>query len=191
MVIKRLLLGSLVFLAAAYAYQSYTPVLSNAAATPGQGGPHLKGAASKPVATEVGPAFEDYPVSIATGPFVAPKFNKTAGRYHKYRTAISLAARTGPNFAGRYTIVEVGCGTACTIPFIVDGSNGEVSEFPREIGVVPDFSYAYRPESRLLVALWSLDQLTDKPRCRKIYYLRTASNFVKIDENIAPGECHS
>lgn len=142
-------------------------------------------------ATPTKPAFQDYPAGVATGPFVPPRFNGAGDRYKKYRTAIKLAVSAGPNFAGHFTIVEVGCGTSCTIPFIVDLSDGKISEFPGEFGIIPDITYEYRRESTLLLALLPLDVLTSRPRCKKLYYKLISGHFVKIEESIAQGECYS
>lgn len=188
---KRILLGIFIVFVAAYALHSYAPGISNSVTNPKQPEAQFNNNANEYADPQFRRAFKDYPARIATGPFVAPHFNETTDRYNKYRKAINSGTASGPNFAGHFTVVEVGCGTSCTIPFIVDLSNGKISGFPHEIGMIPDITYKYQTDSNLLVALWPIDEFTAKPRCRRIYYLRTASNFVKIDETIALGECRS
>lgn len=188
---KRILLGIFISFAAAYALYSYAPGIPNPITNPEQHEAQFDNKANEYSNPQFRQAFRDYPVAAATGPFVSPNFKGTTERYNKYRTAIKLAVNAGPNFAGHFTIVEIGCGTSCTIPFIVDLSNGEISEFPHEIGIIPDITYTYQKESSLLVALWPLGVFTSKPRCKRLYYQRKSRNFVKIEEAVSLGECHS
>ena len=188
---KRILLGIFISFAAACALHSYAPGILNPVKNPEQREAQFDNKANEYSNPHFRRAFQDYPAAVATGPLVSPNFDGTTNRYNKYRTAIKLAVNAGPNFAGHFAIVEIGCGTSCTIPFIVDLSNGEISEFPLEIGIIPDITYAYQKESSLLVALWPLDVFTSKPRCKRLYYQRKSRNFVKIEEAVSLGECHS
>ncbi|RMH77435.1 MAG: hypothetical protein D6680_05130 [Cyanobacteria bacterium J007] len=65
----------------------------------------------------------------------------------QFRRIIEPAATVGPNFAGRYTIVSWGCGTACQEIAIVDAETGQVYLQPirSEVGI------QFQLESRLLV----------------------------------------
>jgi hypothetical protein len=56
------------------------------------------------------PKFEDYPVAK---PFQGKP-----------------AAAKGPNFAGRFTVVQWGCGSGCVSTVIVDAGNGTVYHLP-------------------------------------------------------------
>jgi hypothetical protein len=58
-----------------------------------------------------------------------------------YRTRLRDGAMSGPNFAGHYTIVIWGCGTACQQFAIVDASTGKVF-FSKD---VPYVSFGDRP----------------------------------------------
>lgn len=187
---KRLIIGISLFFTVVYALQTCTLSFPSLATGPTQRKVRF-GAKSNSNVARSRLAFQDYPVTVATVPFAPPNFSGTTDRYNKYRTAIKLAANAGPNFAGHFTIVEIGCGTSCAIPFIVDLSDGKVSELPHEIGIIPDITYEYRRGSTLLVALWPLDVFTSKPRCKRVYYQRISDNFVKIEDAIALGECHS
>ena len=75
------------------------------------------------------PQFTDYPAAIdqTTSPAV-PKFSTPGQR--KFRTVIREGAAKGPNFAGHYTIVEWGCGTACVQIAVVDNKTGAVHDGP-------------------------------------------------------------
>jgi hypothetical protein len=70
-------------------------------------------------------------------------------------------AKNGPNFAGHYTIVTWGCGTACEELGIIDALDGRVF-FPRQLqpnayqsvtDQTPPFQY--RIDSKLLVVAGS------------------------------------
>ena len=79
-----------------------------------------------------------------------------------FRTRLREGARTGPNFAGHFTIVEWGCGSSCLSLALVESSSGKVI-FPDEISPVffagnPDLSeenidygLIYNLDSRLLI----------------------------------------
>lgn len=43
-----------------------------------------------------------------------------------YRTKLRNGAQKGPNFAGHYTIVQIGCGTQCQENWIVDAHTGKI-----------------------------------------------------------------
>ncbi|NDK57219.1 hypothetical protein [Pontibacter fetidus] len=45
-----------------------------------------------------------------------------------FRTALREGLAKGVNFAGKYTVVTVGCGTACQQHFIVDRESGKIVE---------------------------------------------------------------
>jgi hypothetical protein len=129
--------------------------------------PSLAALLAGTLASQAGlPSFDRYPLT-------APKF---AGRpaapvlrtaYERtFRTAIRESAARGPNFAGRYTVAEWGCGAGCVSIVIVDASNGSVHPGPfRNLGwdlrryedrIASDATgfqpLEYRLDSRLLVA---------------------------------------
>jgi len=43
-----------------------------------------------------------------------------------YRTKLAEGSRKGPNFAGHYTIVTIGCGTNCQQNWIIDAQTGKI-----------------------------------------------------------------
>ena len=63
------------------------------------------------------------------GPSVEPDV-KTLPRSRYFRTMIREGGKEGPNFAGHYTIVQWGCGTACVSYAIIDARSGEVFHPP-------------------------------------------------------------
>src|SRR5438876_12343620 len=43
-----------------------------------------------------------------------------------YRTKLSEGARLGPNFAGHYTVVTIGCGAQCQENWLIDAQTGKI-----------------------------------------------------------------
>ena len=73
-----------------------------------------------------------------------------------FRTRLREDSRTGPNFAGRYTVVIWGCGTGCAQMGVVDSKTGRVYFPPVEYMDIIDteneaaHSGWFRLDSRLL-----------------------------------------
>lgn len=61
---------------------------------------------------------------------VLPDFSGDQAKFSFLRTRITEAMLQGPDFAGHYTVITVGCGTQCTIGFVADNNTGEVIDFP-------------------------------------------------------------
>ena len=104
---------------------------------------------SAPVAPPIPrqPDFARYPVAERfRGTPAAPDLSSAADA-RRFRTVLRSGARSGPNFAGHYTVVTWGCGTSCQSHAIVDARSGKVTfiPFPTTLGL------AYRLDSRLLV----------------------------------------
>jgi len=78
------------------------------------------------------PDFKQYPADVYAGK-PAPLNLRSHRMARTYRTRIrEQLHEQGINFAGRYTIVVMGCGTGCSITAIVDARNGN-AYFPREL----------------------------------------------------------
>src|SRR5262249_54869459 len=108
----------------------------------------------------------------------------TTKRARMFRTVIRNGAEKGPNFAGHYTIVSWGCGTACVTVAIVDAISGEVYDTPfRYTSMYPavsttdeiDFDksvgyseFEYHLESSLLILGGCLEE--DENQCGVHYY---------------------
>lgn len=80
-----------------------------------------------------------------------------------FRTAIKEGAKEGPNFAGRYTIVTWGCGTACAMFAIVDAKSGTVFMAPFTVSMGAHLNQVedlidYRPDSKLLIITGDLNE---------------------------------
>jgi hypothetical protein len=80
-------------------------------------------------------SFNDYKVAIYKGTLATPDFN-TNTKAKMFITRIKNECRQGINFAGLYTFISIGCGTACQINFLVNRKTGEIYKpFTSSLGV--------------------------------------------------------
>lgn len=113
------------------------------------------GAGQNPAQDPPAPRFEDHPVAETFTGRPAPPLLATP-RARRYRTVIRRAAEAGPNFAGRYTVAQWGCGSTCRGFAIIDARTGEVHFHPEILRVIglpyqAEGALQFRPDSRLLV----------------------------------------
>lgn len=63
-----------------------------------------------------------------------------------YRTVLTKKAKDGPNFAGHYTIVTMGCGEQCQDNWLIDARTGKIHDrFKSQLGI------KYQLDSSMLV----------------------------------------
>jgi hypothetical protein len=143
------------------------------------------------------PAFEDYPahpVTLRTLP--VPKFRPGNDVWPdadpKFRQATTAAALDGPNFAGRFTIATISCGTGCLYIAVINEENGDLStNMPFYSLLVGPFEdkrgeervgrVSYRLHSRLLIASGCFDATTDDDGyCARAYYEWKGGHFQLI-----------
>ena len=92
------------------------------------------------------PKFKDFPSLEVYKGKVAAVDLKSYPEAHKYRTRLQDGVKVGPNFAGHYVVVTIGCGANCQSQWIVDANNGKVlGRFFSSLGA------AYRIDSTLLI----------------------------------------
>jgi hypothetical protein len=129
------------------------------------------------IVEEIMPKFEDYPVEeIFQGVPVpidlasAPKVTiASPGAVADFETRLIESAKQGPNFAGHYTVVEWGCGTACQNHMIVDAITGKVyslpepSDFTTVRNLITARGLSFRLDSNLLIA--DPPCLCESPQC--------------------------
>jgi hypothetical protein len=109
------------------------------------------------------PRFEDYPArKTFTGKPAPVKFSTRRAR--RYRTALANGAKKGSDFAGHFTIVSWGCGTACSEFAVVNAKTGDVYfppffynygliEMPESLkDAISSLGQEYRIDSRLFIA---------------------------------------
>ena len=100
-------------------------------------------------------SFETFAVSpVYEGKTHLPDFSGRDKKYRDYRTRIRDGLKEGPNFAGRFSVVQFGCGTGCSFVYVANNESGEVFEFPRggENNIYLQLSFTVG--SRLLIAQW-------------------------------------
>lgn len=83
-----------------------------------------------------------------------PEFDGSNADYRMYRTRIHEGAAKGVNFAGHYSIIEIGCGTSCRFAFVVDLRTGAVGSFPYGGEEQYQMKLLFSPDSRLLKVRW-------------------------------------
>jgi hypothetical protein len=104
--------------------------------------------AAAPVQKTALPDFADYPSTEMFTGRVAPVLLDSARYGRTYRTRLRDGARTGPNFAGAFTVVVWGCGSSCQVGVVINANTGALSvQSLRTTNGVE-----YRRESRLLIA---------------------------------------
>ena len=100
------------------------------------------------------------------------------GEAHTYRTVIRDEAKAGPNFAGHFTIVRIGCGAATNCIAIVNAKTGQVHFSPKlkaatallmDTGKARLATLNYTLDSRLLILAGEPNE--DEKRAGMSYYL--------------------
>jgi hypothetical protein len=94
------------------------------------------------------PRFEDFPARDTFTGTPAPVDLSSAEGARQFRTVLRGGASQGLSFAGRYTVVEWGCGSPCQSFAIVDARTGRVTFGPASLTV----GASYRLDSELLIA---------------------------------------
>lgn len=89
-----------------------------------------------------------------SGKVVLPDFNGRDREYNGFRTRIRNGMKEGPNFAGHYSLVQIGCGTGCTFALVGNNKSGRVHSFPRGGEANMYMSLDYDRQSSLLTAQW-------------------------------------
>jgi hypothetical protein len=76
------------------------------------------------------PKFADFPTPLEK--ILKPASVNVDGKSEarRYRTALRNAAKSGPDFAGHYKIVQLGCGSSCSYWALINEISGNVSFFP-------------------------------------------------------------
>ncbi|NTF46076.1 hypothetical protein G6L80_29310 [Agrobacterium rhizogenes] len=97
----------------------------------------------------------DFPISDRfAGKTTLPDFKGRDRQFNSFRTRIRDGMREGPNFAGHYTLIQIGCGAGCSFAIVADNKTGRPASFPRGGEANMYLALNYRLESRLLAAQW-------------------------------------
>ncbi len=114
------------------------------------------------------PQFADYPVKTRLkGKPVLPKFT---GDTAQFRTRIRNGMKDGPNFAGHFSLIEIGCGGSCIFTFLIDARTGKVVDFPLGGEEFYQLQLKYRLDSTLLQADWMDTSVGSYDTCIRRFY---------------------
>ncbi|NSZ00935.1 hypothetical protein G6M70_12800 [Agrobacterium tumefaciens] len=101
------------------------------------------------------PNLSSYPVQDRfSGKTVMPDFKGRDREFNSFRTRIRDGMRQGPNFAGRYTLIQIGCGTGCSFVIVANNQTGRPVSFPRGGEEHMYLTLDFRRDSRLVAAQW-------------------------------------
>lgn len=103
------------------------------------------------------------------------------------KEALSRALSTEANFAGRYRIVEWGCGTECQTGAIIELKTGKLVMLPTS-----EWGRLYRPDSRLLVENPPSDAEGSKHRpeyALPVYHLWQQGAWHLLCDTAKPDKC--
>ena len=137
-----------------------------------------------PGQTKEPPRFEQYPAPKNFKGKPAPVNLASHKEARRFRTNLRNSAQEGPNFAGHYTVVTWGCGTACMVFAVVDARTGRVyfPNFAVYMGA-SDEAIRYRLDSKLFIADDAPDpqeNATAPPGRKTNYYKWENNRFVLI-----------
>jgi hypothetical protein len=102
--------------------------------------------------------FSDHPatdVMKKSEKIFLPQFNGRDAAYRNFRTRITNGLKEGPNFAGHFALIGIGCGTSCLFAYVADARTGEVLSFPYGGEENYEMRLEYRLESRLVRVTWA------------------------------------
>lgn len=112
---------------------------------------NLVGGAAK---VKLSPA--EYPTKAGlSGQTQLPDFRGRDRDFNTYRTRIRDGMRAGPNYAGRYSVIQIGCGTGCSFVIVGDNQTGRPINFPRGGEDNMYLQLSFQLDSRLLAAQWA------------------------------------
>jgi hypothetical protein len=137
------------------------------------------------------PTFEAYPAlvrfsGVRAPPNLGPNDDRWPQGDSRFRETVAVASREGPDFAGAFTIVKIGCGTGCVYIAVVDENTGAVfTKMPfsaLNVGYVAGRSeyrgLTYHLDSRLLeVEGWTRNRPAGVDLAVREYYEWTGVRF--------------
>ncbi len=118
--------------------------------------------------------FIDYPVDAVYDGSIAALDRQSHEAARVFRTRISEQLADGVNFAGHYSVTEVGCGTECQILVVTDVITGKVvGELTARAGA------EYQLDSRLMI-LDSAPFCVAEGLCDPTFYELESGNLVEL-----------
>jgi hypothetical protein len=132
-----------------------------------------------------------YAVAPYAGTKRHPDFTGAQRAFRNYRTALREGVDEGPNFAGRFALVQIGCGTNCRKAYLVNVSSGETVQLLFDGRQSPfNLDLFFRSDSALLNAVWWTEPSRQGPfRCIHETYVLREEGLVVLGHAEAEGEC--
>ena len=129
-------------------------------------------------------SFGNYPIStIYRGKVAFPDFRGRDRDASVFRTRIVNAMREGPNFAGKYAVIQIGCGTGCRFYPVVDVTTGSVKSFPLGGEEYLHLDLHFRIDSALIVAVWD-----DGEKCLQEAFKMERGSLNSLGRSAIPGD---
>lgn len=113
--------------------------------------------------------------AIFAGRIKGPDFKGREQAYSEQKDVILDDIKKGANFGGEFRIIEIGCGTSCSIAVIANLETGELETFPRGGEAQGPLTLKYAADSNLIVATWADRSVNG---CMLQSTLRTGSGWV-------------
>ncbi|EIZ77668.1 hypothetical protein WSK_3677 [Novosphingobium sp. Rr 2-17] len=130
--------------------------------------------------------FAVYPALGSARSIRPAKPDVRSGQAHLFRTVIRDEARRGPNFAGHFTIIRIGCGAGTVCVAIADALTGKVY-FPKPVRsatymLVDTGAYEidrlnFQRDSNLLIVVGTVNE---RPQGYGMYYYRWNSGQLHL-----------
>ena len=117
-----------------------------------------------------------FPAKVYRGPIAKPDFARNA-KWLPAQRVIRASFRSGPNFAGHFRIVPIGCGADCVNFVMGDVITGKLYDFPIGGEGYYGLDLVYSEQSRTISAYW-----TDSVENRTCFY----RNYVLTDTRFIP-----
>lgn len=106
-------------------------------------------------AAHAGQSFDSFPVGkIYNGTPTMPDFTGRDQEFKYFSAPIWNGIKEGANFAGRYRVVQIDCGTGCSFVVVADVSTGKVVIFPHGGDGDQMLQLQYKVSSNLIRAWW-------------------------------------
>ncbi|PTV97490.1 hypothetical protein C8J27_101606 [Rhodobacter aestuarii] len=109
-------------------------------------------------------SFSNFPAAPYQGTSKMPDFNGAQKDYTMFRTRLGNAAQREADFAGSWVVEQFGCGTGCSLAFVVDHKTGQILDLP--VGGENNLYLRlyHRADSRLMKTTW-IDGFWDSGKC--------------------------
>ncbi len=129
------------------------------------------------------PAFEKYSALTGSGQMTT-KLQQDSKFARKFKSLLSQVLNQGPDFAGKFRIVRIGCGSGCVGIGVLDCEKGQafdskmnVEQYGEDIIKLGD-NIEYRKDSRLLILRGCINE--DMARCGVSQFEWVGNKFVKL-----------